>query len=297
MRKPRICADAGEVVRPVSISLVAMGVAAGALAVQGWGAASWLLTGVVALLAVGIVLHVRWAVRRLGRESTATQRSALQAERHYIDVLRSIIRHVDTRDAYWEGHSDNVGRLSRQIAEQMHLPDERCELLGLAGELHDLGMLTVPEEVLLKRHYLGAEEFGCVRKHSKTSYDLLKALTMLQPVLPAIRYHHERMNGSGYPEGLVGAQVPLGARIIAVADTYDAMTHDRPYRPAMSSMTALSELQRCAPSAYDPACVAALAEVVNLTAVVEPKAHPAPGAAARTGDVRPAPAAADVHSV
>ncbi|MFW6132818.1 MAG: HD domain-containing phosphohydrolase [Planctomycetota bacterium] len=267
MRKPRILAEAADVARPVLISLIAMGVAGCALMVQDWGASSWLLGGVLAVLGVGLVLQVRWSVRRLGRECTAARRSARQAERHYVAVLRKIVRHVESRETYWDGHSANVGALARRMAERMHLPPERCELLGLAGELHDLGMLAVPEAVRLKRKGFAAADFRVIQKHSQASYDLLEPLSMLRPVLAAVRYHHERMNGTGYPEGLSGPSIPRGARIIAAADAYDAMTHDRPHRPALSPPAAIRELRRCAPSGYDPSCVEALAQVVNLATI------------------------------
>ena len=106
-----------------------------------------------------------------------------------------------------------------------------------------------------------------VREHSDISYEVLKPLAMLAPVLPAIRHHHERTNGTGYPAALAGDAIPLEARILAVADAYDAMTHDRPHRQALSSLVALRELRRCCPSGYDSRCVEALAEVLHAPAM------------------------------
>jgi len=265
VRRLRVLGDAGDVVRPVSISLIAIGVVACALAVEGWHTSSLLLGLVLIALAGVLVLQVRRAVCQLGEESVSLRTSALAAERHYSAVLRRIVREVESRDTYWAGHSRHVGMLTRRMAENMGRPAEQCELLGLAGELHDIGMLAVPESVLLSRRCIGGADFRSVQNHSHVSYELLKPLRSLAPALPSIRYHHERMNGSGYPGGLKGGDIPLGARIIAVADAYDAMTHDRPHRPAMSPTAAVAELRRCTPSGYDPRCVESLAEVLNLS--------------------------------
>ena len=142
-------------------------------------------------------------------------------------------------------------------------------MLELAGQLHDIGLLAVPETIIQSYARFGVEEFRSVQKHSEASYEVLKPLEMLADVLPAVRYHHERLNGTGYPAGLKEGQVPLGARILAVADSYDAMTHDRPHRAAMSPLVAMRELQRCCPSGYDPECVEALAEIMNIPALEE----------------------------
>jgi HD-GYP domain-containing protein (c-di-GMP phosphodiesterase class II) len=137
-------------------------------------------------------------------------------------------------------------------------------LLSLAGRLHDIGLLAVPRDVLEKSTSLDREEFRIIKKHSEVSYEVLKPLGCLEDVLPAIRFHHERMNGTGYPSGLVGQAIPLEARIVAVADAYDAMTHDRPYRPALSPLQAMEELQRCTPEGYDKECVDALGRIMNF---------------------------------
>ncbi|HUS47107.1 MAG TPA: HD domain-containing phosphohydrolase, partial [Phycisphaerae bacterium] len=121
-----------------------------------------------------------------------------------------------------------------------------------------------PGSVRMLRSRLAVAEFRTVQKHPEVSYQVLRPLRSVAPILPAIRYHHERMNGSGYPEGLKGDKIPLGASIIAVADSYDAMTHDRPHRPAMTPLQAMMELRRCTPAGYDGRCVDAMAEIVNL---------------------------------
>ena len=234
----------------------------------------------VAIAAVGgaMVFHVWRSVADLHRQSRAARRTAAEAERHYVEVLRGVVRFVEARDPYLAGHSEKVGRLAGLLAGRMGLPEAECAQLALAGELHDIGLLAVPEHVLEHVRF-GVEDFRSIRQHSNASHELLRPLEMLADVLPAIRHHHERLNGTGYPSGLAGDEIPLGARILAVADAYDAMTHDRPHRAALTPLWAMRELHRCTPAGYDPDCVAALAEVLNVPAL------------AKTLAVRPAPIA------
>lgn len=237
--------------------------------IDGWAVGRHTLTGMIAALSVAVFYGVRQAFVHLHTHSAGVRSAAARAERHYIDVLRRIVTIVESRDAHWSGHSERVGDLAARLARQMGMDAESCELLGLAGELHDIGLLAVPEAVLHKHGTFGSEDFGCVRKHSEASFEVLRALESLTDVLSAVRHHHERMNGTGYPQGLAGKSIPLGARILAVADAYDAMTHDRPHRAALAPYQAMRELQRCTPEGFDPDCVEALAETVNLPGLTE----------------------------
>jgi HD-GYP domain-containing protein (c-di-GMP phosphodiesterase class II) len=179
-------------------------------------------------------------------------------------VLRRVVRFTEARERYARGRSQRIGQLAEQIAIKLNLPAERCSLMNVAGQLHDIGMLAVSEEILNKRSRLGTDEMRAVQRHSEISYEVLKPLECLSGVLEAIRRHHERMNGTGYPANLSGAQIPVEARILAVADAFDAMTHDRPHRAAMSPYDAFMELRRCTPAGYDTACVEALAGIINV---------------------------------
>jgi len=264
--------------RPVSVFLIAITVVAAAMAVEGWRLPSFLLAEVIVLIGVLLAIHVYKTVRDLKRRSAVVNEAAGQAEKHYVGVLHRIVRFVEARDKYRRGHSDRVGRLAEQIARQLGLEQQRCELLNLAGQLHDIGLLAVSNRVLSKVTTIKADEFRGVMHHAHISYEVLKPLTMLEDVLPAILHHHERMNGTGYPSGLHGEAIPFEARILAVADAYEAMTHDRPNRPAMSPLNAMGELHRCTPAGYDETCVRALADIVHLpvlqqvqTASVEPE--------------------------
>ncbi len=255
-------------IRPIGISVLALAVLACIMAGSGWKDLSLVLAGSILLLSVVIAVMVHRAVSGLRRQSQNTRESARQAERHYVGVLQQILRYVDSRETYTRGRSERIGNLSEAISRKLGLGEDRCVQMNLAGQLHDIGMLSVSERILTKRALMGSKEFQIVQKHSDVSCQLLSPLESLADVLSAIRHHHERMNGTGYPEGLSGGGIPLEARILAVADSYDAMTHDRPHRNAISPIEAMQELRRCAPAGYDPVVVEALGESLQLSAPV-----------------------------
>ena len=174
-------------------------------------------------------------------------------------AAESLARAVDERDAYSGSHSQRVGDYSARIARRLGADEAAVELTRLAGNLHDLGKLAIPEEVLRKGNVLNETERLMVERHPQIGYRMLESLGV-QPVAEWVLHHHERWDGAGYPDRLAGDQIPLGARIIFVADAYDAMTSDRAYGPAMTQRDALAELERCAGTQFDPAVVRALAE-------------------------------------
>ena len=262
-RRLKLVAGAGEIIRSVGISAVAIALAVYAMVLQERSLTVVMLGGTILLIAVSTMLQVSRAVRQLHRQHQAARRAAMRAERHYFKVLRRIVAAVEHREPYTRGRSRRIAFLARRIAETMGLERSQCRLLGLVAQIHDIGLLAVPDRILNKPGRLGREEFRSIRKHPETSYRILEPLTFLAEALPAVRYHHERMNGSGYPFGQKREEIPLIARILAVADAFDAMTHDRPHRPTLPPVEALNELRRCSPDGYDPACVAALEEVLN----------------------------------
>jgi HD-GYP domain-containing protein (c-di-GMP phosphodiesterase class II) len=256
--------EAYRAVRPIGVSVLALAVLACVLAGNGFGGLSAGVGCVILLLSAILVYQVHRNVSNLHRQSDSVRQSAWEAEQHYINVLRRIIRFVEARDSYSRGRSERIGQLCEAIARKLGIPQDRCEQLNVAGQLHDIGMLAVSESILDKRAMLGSKEFRAVQKHCEIAYEMLYPLESLRDVLPAVRSHHERMNGTGYPRGLAGQDIPLEARILAVVDSFDAMTHDRPHRHAMSTMEALCELRRCSPAGYDPQCVEALGQVLHL---------------------------------
>ncbi|MFL5928068.1 MAG: diguanylate cyclase [Gaiellaceae bacterium] len=168
----------------------------------------------------------------------------------------SLARAVDSRDAYTGSHSERVATFAAQIAEQLNLSADEIELTRLAGSLHDLGKLAIPEEILRKPEGLTDPERLVLERHPQIGYRMLESLGV-DPIADWVLHHHERWDGRGYPDGLAGDAIPLGARIIFVADAFDAMTSDRLYRAAVSFDGAVAEVARCAGTQFDPDVVAA----------------------------------------
>jgi len=175
----------------------------------------------------------------------------------------SLARAVDARDVYTGSHSERVADLAARIATRLGVDREQVELTRLAGSLHDLGKLAIPEEILRKPGPLSETERLVLERHPQIGFRMLESLGV-DPVADWVLHHHERWDGSGYPDAIAGDTIPLGARIIFVADAYDAMTSDRVYRDRLSGDEAISELERCAGSQFDPAIVAALAHELGL---------------------------------
>jgi diguanylate cyclase (GGDEF)-like protein/putative nucleotidyltransferase with HDIG domain len=170
----------------------------------------------------------------------------------------SLARAVDARDVYTGSHSQRVAELAARTARRLGLAEEEVELTRLAASLHDLGKLAIPEEILRKPGPLTDPERIVLERHPQIGFRMLESLGV-DPVADWVLHHHERWDGSGYPDGLPGEQIPLGARIIFVADAYDAMTSERVYRRRVGSEQAVAELQRCAGSQFDPEIVDAFA--------------------------------------
>jgi len=177
----------------------------------------------------------------------------------------SLARAVDARDVYTGSHSQRVAELAARTARRLGLPDEDVELTRLAASLHDLGKLAIPEEILRKPGPLTEPERMVLERHPQIGFRMLESLGV-DPVAEWVLHHHERWDGSGYPDGLPGERIPLGARIIFVADAYDAMTSERVYRRRVTPDEAVAELQRCAGTQFDPEIVDAFADEVALDA-------------------------------
>jgi diguanylate cyclase (GGDEF)-like protein/putative nucleotidyltransferase with HDIG domain len=179
----------------------------------------------------------------------------------------SLAHAVDARDAYTGSHSYMVGELAARVAKRMGLESEQVELARLAGSLHDLGKLAIPEEILRKPGPLNEAERLVLERHPQIGFRMLDSLGV-EPVSSWVLHHHERWDGDGYPDRLGGEAIPLGSRILFVADAYDAMTTDRIYRSKLSHERAISELERCAGTQFDPDVVAAFKEEFD-----EPRLH------------------------
>jgi HD-GYP domain-containing protein (c-di-GMP phosphodiesterase class II) len=175
----------------------------------------------------------------------------------------SLAKAVDARDTYTGSHSERVAELSARVAVRLGLDQEQIELTRLSGSLHDLGKLAIPEEILRKPGTLTDSERLVLERHPQIGFRMLDSLGV-DAVADIVLHHHERWDGAGYPDGMRGEEIPLGARIIFVADAYDAITSDRVYSPKRSSGAALAELERCAGTQFDPTIVAAFAEELEI---------------------------------
>ncbi|MEE9910536.1 MAG: HD domain-containing protein [Deltaproteobacteria bacterium] len=158
---------------------------------------------------------------------------------------------VESRDPYTAGHEQQVARIARIIGQGMSLPHEQVEAIRIAGSLHDIGKIAVPSEILTKPGRLSHLEMEMVKTHSQNAYDILKTIEFPYPIAQIILQHHERMDGSGYPQGLKGQDILLEARIIGVADVLEAMSAHRPYRPALGIEMAIDEITRHRALLYD----------------------------------------------
>ena len=180
-----------------------------------------------------------------------------------LGIINAMSVTVEKRDPYTAGHQVRVAKLSRAIAEEMNLPKPTVEGTYLAGIIHDIGKISVPAEVLSKPSSLLEEEFSLIKKHSQTGYDILKTIKFLWPIPDIVLQHHERLDGSGYPQGLAGDDILVEARILAVADTVESMASHRPYRPELGLEIALEEIMQKRGKLYDEAVVDACITLFN----------------------------------
>jgi putative nucleotidyltransferase with HDIG domain len=181
----------------------------------------------------------------------------------FIDSIEMIAAAVDAKDPYTKGHSGRVGQYSVILARELGLSDGEIEKVRIAAILHDVGKIGVEDRVLKKPGLLTDEEFEIMKRHTVMGYDIVRQVKQLAEMVPGIRWHHEALNGKGYPDGIKGEEIPLMARIISVADTLDAMTTDRPYQAAFDFGSALAIVRKQAGAKYDPKVVDALQAAYN----------------------------------
>jgi PAS domain S-box-containing protein/putative nucleotidyltransferase with HDIG domain len=172
-------------------------------------------------------------------------------------AVKALALLAERRDPYTAGHQQRVARLAVGIAQELGLPQEEIETMAVAGLLHDIGKVSVPTEILSKPSKLNENEFSLLRGHSRVSYDIVKTLGLPWAIDQMVLQHHERMDGSGYPQGLAGDNITLGAKILGVADVVEAMVSHRPYRAALGLDKALEEISEKQGVLYDPAVVEA----------------------------------------
>jgi HD-GYP domain-containing protein (c-di-GMP phosphodiesterase class II) len=181
-----------------------------------------------------------------------------ESQRTIMDLLKGLARYLDAKAPYLIGHSERVARLSQVIGEEMGLQPEELQRLYLEGLLHDLGNVGVDDELFLRTSKLTEEEMGRVRQHASIGAEILRDVTALRHLMAGPLYHHERYDGNGYPQGLKGEQIPAHARIVGVAEAFDALRSSRPYREAFSVAETISQLKESVGTMFDPRVVAAI---------------------------------------
>jgi len=184
----------------------------------------------------------------------------------FLNSITSLAFALEARDKYTSGHSQRVSKIALLICRRLGLAQDYVEKVTLAGLVHDIGKIGIKEAILMKTDRLTDEEYSHIMAHSVIGEHILRPAIDDEEILKIVRHHHERYNGSGYPDGLTRQQIPLGARILAVADIYDAMTSDRPYRKAMSPVAAIEELKKQTRHMFDPVVVDAFFQISSGTA-------------------------------
>jgi PAS domain S-box-containing protein/putative nucleotidyltransferase with HDIG domain len=190
------------------------------------------------------------------------------------DTISAMARLAETRDPYTSGHQERVAAMAERIALRLGLPEATCEAIKLAGTVHDIGKMTVPAEILSKPGRLTAIELEIIKCHVERGYEVLLPIDFPWPIADIVRQHHERIDGSGYPRGLRGDEIRIEARVIAVADTVEAVSSDRPYRPALGTEYALSVITQGRGTLFDAECVDACLQLAAESALFDDTVDP-----------------------
>ena len=202
------------------------------------------------------------------RQEVALRTAELEQEKESlrlmsVSIAETLINAMEAKDLYLRGHSQRVAELAGQLAEEMQLDEAMCEDLRVAGRLHDVGKIGIREDILNKPDRLTPEEYDHVKRHVQIGLDILAPLFHIAKPLKYIEHHHEHWNGAGYPLGLAGENIPLGARILCVADTFDALTSKRAYRAPLEPLDALERLSVDVEKQFDPCVYDALVRVIT----------------------------------
>ncbi|MBU1627511.1 HD domain-containing protein, partial [bacterium] len=181
----------------------------------------------------------------------------------FLDTVRSLAAAIDAKDPYTHGHSERVSEHAIAIAKELKLPPELVKNIRLAGLLHDIGKIGISEKILLKPDKLTNSEFEQIKQHPEVGARILKKVEALEDLVPALLHHHERWDGTGYVLNLKGKEIPIDARILSVADAFDAITTDRPYRKSMTFGNAIDEIKRCCGTQFDPTIAEAFIKTIH----------------------------------
>jgi HD-GYP domain-containing protein (c-di-GMP phosphodiesterase class II) len=194
-------------------------------------------------------------------------------QRLFLGTLKVLTAAIEAKDPYTRGHSARVNEYAKAIGVELGLSDEQLEFLQYAALLHDVGKIGIDEKILCKPGKLDRKEWGTIRDHPLMGAGIIEPIELFSEILPFVIHHHEAFDGDGYPRGLTGSEIPYGARIITVADAFDAMTSDRPYRKAFSVDAALEELQDNSGTQFDPTVVEAFLAAIEKGAITFEKSE------------------------
>ncbi|HEX8179445.1 MAG TPA: HD domain-containing phosphohydrolase [Pyrinomonadaceae bacterium] len=215
------------------------------------------------------------------------RRAAEENRALFLGTVKALAAAIDGKDPYTRGHSERVARFSLAIAERMNLSDEEIEKLRISALLHDVGKIAIDDKILKKPAALTDEEYEVMKQHPQRGFKIMSQIPAMKDFLPGMYMHHEMINGAGYPQGLKGDEIPMQARIVSVADTFDAMTTDRPYQKAMTLEAALARINDFVGTRYDANVVAALVAACEAGQVAPGRARLRPRA---PKDKQPTPA-------
>ena len=186
-----------------------------------------------------------------------------ELEQAYLDTIGILRQTVEAKDPYTRGHSDRVSAYSVLIGQKLGLSNEELHTLKIGGLFHDIGKIGIPDSILLKESKLDDEEYSQIKNHPSIGAHILGNVSMFNDIIPIVMHHHERFDGRGYPSQLVGEDIPLFARIAAVADTFDAMTSRRSYRDALPLEVVIAEIEKCAGTQFDPKIAKVFLEILR----------------------------------
>lgn len=186
-----------------------------------------------------------------------------ELEKAYLDTIGILRYTVEAKDPYTRGHSDRVSEYSVLLGQKLNLDDKTLHILKIGGLFHDIGKIGIPDSILLKDSKLNDEEYSQIKNHPTIGAHMLGDADIFKDIIPVVKHHHERFDGKGYPSRLEGANIPLVARIAAVADTFDAMTSKRTYRNSLPIDVVKAEIERCSGSQFDPEIAKVFLDILN----------------------------------
>ena len=199
-------------------------------------------------------------IKKINEELKESQE---QLKNAYLESIQTLRYTVEAKDTYTRGHSDRVSEYSVLIGKYMNLPEEDLEILKIGGLFHDIGKIGIPDAILLKDSKLTDDEYSEIKNHPAIGKHILSNAKIFENIIPIVFHHHEKYDGNGYPEKLAGQNIPLHARIAAIADTFDAMTSKRSYRDALSLDIVRNEFARCSGTQFDPEILKVFLDILD----------------------------------